>query len=323
MLLSQYIYYRRSKPPPPFGHIRSRTGTIRRLSSDRGAPRYRTLSAVAANVAAAAALAAEQDEQAEPRFAHSRWQRGSVDHHHEGSGSRVSRDTAGDDDDDDSLAVLADSFHSEGGRDSRRKRVSWSTERLGRRGGSVGRNTVLGRSTFLQSMQFTTGESPAEYIDPLHRGRSLQRDTDPATEAESDGAGTQRRSSRASRRGASLVFLGVWALFSVGTLTNSMRTFSPSGGASIGRVLSVRGLRIPNSPPVALSDHPILHKPSNVVVPDDRPPYNRPHNPYPAQPSAERVLGRIFAWLCTTLYLTSRLPQIWKNVRVFSPEAAK
>ncbi|KAJ2923456.1 hypothetical protein H1R20_g13630, partial [Candolleomyces eurysporus] len=31
------------------------------------------------------------------------------------------------------------------------------------------------------------------------------------------------------------------------------------------------------------------------------------------EPDFERVLGRIFAWICTTLYLTSRLPQIWKN----------
>lgn len=28
----------------------------------------------------------------------------------------------------------------------------------------------------------------------------------------------------------------------------------------------------------------------------------------------ERVLGRASAWVCTTLYLTSRMPQIWKNV---------
>jgi hypothetical protein len=31
-------------------------------------------------------------------------------------------------------------------------------------------------------------------------------------------------------------------------------------------------------------------------------------------PSFKRLIGRISAWACTTLYLTSRLPQIWKNV---------
>jgi len=30
-------------------------------------------------------------------------------------------------------------------------------------------------------------------------------------------------------------------------------------------------------------------------------------------PSLERIIGRMSAWACTTLYLTSRLPQIWKN----------
>ena len=38
-----------------------------------------------------------------------------------------------------------------------------------------------------------------------------------------------------------------------------------------------------------------------------------PHPP-PSPPTSQRVIGRISAWICTTLYLTSRLPQIWKNV---------
>ena len=29
---------------------------------------------------------------------------------------------------------------------------------------------------------------------------------------------------------------------------------------------------------------------------------------------SERIIGRIFAWVCTTLYLTSRLPQICINL---------
>jgi hypothetical protein len=31
----------------------------------------------------------------------------------------------------------------------------------------------------------------------------------------------------------------------------------------------------------------------------------------------QRIVGRVSAWVCTTLYLTSRLPQIWKNVSLF------
>ena len=48
---------------------------------------------------------------------------------------------------------------------------------------------------------------------------------------------------------------------------------------------------------------------STYVLLDDRPP------PAPT-PSVQRVIGRISAWTCTTLYLTSRLPQIWMNVRL-------
>ncbi|GAA5965262.1 hypothetical protein JCM3765_006377 [Sporobolomyces pararoseus] len=37
-------------------------------------------------------------------------------------------------------------------------------------------------------------------------------------------------------------------------------------------------------------------------------------------PDYERIIGRTSAWLCTTLYLTSRLPQIWRNFRRRSVE---
>lgn len=41
-------------------------------------------------------------------------------------------------------------------------------------------------------------------------------------------------------------------------------------------------------------------------------PSHQPHGP-----DWERVIGRTSAWTCTTAYLTSRLPQIWQNVRPF------
>lgn len=40
----------------------------------------------------------------------------------------------------------------------------------------------------------------------------------------------------------------------------------------------------------------------------------------PAPRDYQRLIGRTFAWLCTILYLTSRLPQIWKNYRRRSVE---
>lgn len=39
--------------------------------------------------------------------------------------------------------------------------------------------------------------------------------------------------------------------------------------------------------------------------------------PYPRR-DWERFVGRASAWMCTTLYLTSRLPQIWQNVRALA-----
>jgi hypothetical protein len=37
--------------------------------------------------------------------------------------------------------------------------------------------------------------------------------------------------------------------------------------------------------------------------------------PLPHGPDWERIIGRASAWVCTTAYLTSRLPQLWQNVR--------
>ncbi|KAJ7343374.1 PQ loop repeat-domain-containing protein [Mycena albidolilacea] len=278
LLCSQYFYYEgRKSVAPPFGH--PRRGSI----SDR---HYRTLSVVAANVSAAA-LAAQQHHDA----------RTSVDRP---SGSRVS-------DDDSAFAAMADSFHSEGaagsGRSPTRKRVSWSTERYGKRGGSVGR-APLTRSAFLPPLRLTSTE------DAVDRGRSLQRDADAAEglAAEANAQESNRRSSRASRRGASLVFLSLFALYGVGT-------WSGGRSANVGHVLSV--VPMGYVPPPAAAVTPVEMKQEIHFAragPEDIPPHEPHHDPIPSEPPIdERVLGRIFAWLCTTLYLTSRLPQIWKN----------
>lgn len=48
-------------------------------------------------------------------------------------------------------------------------------------------------------------------------------------------------------------------------------------------------------------------EPANPDEPD-------PDEPWYPQRNWERFVGRASAWLCTSLYLTSRLPQIWQNV---------
>jgi len=52
---------------------------------------------------------------------------------------------------------------------------------------------------------------------------------------------------------------------------------------------------------------------------DKKAPHDRRDGPLTPQPpetpkvDKERIIGRISAWICTTFYLTCRLPQIWKN----------
>ncbi|KAK0503431.1 PQ loop repeat-domain-containing protein [Armillaria luteobubalina] len=285
-LVGQYIYYSIRNPP---SHVRARS-LSRRMSVDRPASRYRTLSVVAASVAKAAALAAQHDDR--PRSRSARLQDGYPDTSH----SRVSRESD-DEVDDSTLAALADSFHSEGGR---RTRISWSSERLGTRGGSVGR--IPSRGALPAALHMSVSHEVAESL----RGRSLQRDAEEDPEP--------RR--RSSRRGASMVFFGVWALFGVGALAGSQRHLPlTSTTTRIGNVLAARGFRIPvhqTYSSLMVSDVPTTFEPvrnTDVYVSTSEPSYHQTL----FQPTNERVLGRIFAWLCTTLYLTSRLPQIWKN----------
>ncbi|KAF7294849.1 hypothetical protein MIND_01022800 [Mycena indigotica] len=276
VLVAQYLYYERSRPTKIFG--RQRVGS----TSDR---HYRTLSTVAANVSGAAAVLAAQQHESMRR---------SVD---QLSASRVSDEL-----DESALAAMADSIQSEGM--PPRKRVSWSTERYGRRGGSVGR-TPVSRSAFLPRL------TPADDND-IDRGRSLQREATLDAPPPESAPETQRRPSRASRRGANLVFLSIFALYSIGSWTASKQTRDlQQSGEPIGRVIGSVPVAFVSSKPSSIKPT----TPATHVWMEDLPPGSPPHHePIPSDdPFDELVLGRIFAWLCTTLYLTSRLPQIWKN----------
>ncbi|TFK42501.1 PQ loop repeat-domain-containing protein [Crucibulum laeve] len=324
-LVAQYFYYYRPVKiaSPVFGHTRAATtpGLSRRMSVDRGASRYRTLSTVASHVAQAAALAAQQDESdaRAPRGRHTL----PADRTHAMSASVVSRMTDGEDEMDDSaLAALSDSFHSEGGRDIGRKRVSWSIERNGgRRSGSVGRHIGISRNSRPTPLHLASSDSLLNDLTPLSRGRPIEREEGLSDVAELAASITpsSRRESRASRRGATMVFLSAWALFGIGTLAGSKRGLPSRTTTNIGRVLWTGDLQVPDiipdtpfppeTPPIPDSQYQVVNFKSY-----GEPPYeDAPHEPHPTEPSAERIIGRIFAWLCTTLYLTSRLPQIWKN----------
>ncbi|KAL1712110.1 PQ loop repeat-domain-containing protein [Schizophyllum commune] len=258
MLVAQYVYYETLRPKPP--------QTKPEHTHERPIPRYRTLSAVAANVAAAAALVAQQEE---------RQHHPSHRHAHFASADPSGSHPSGDDDEPDegALAALADSFHSEGGRTLGRKRVSWSLERGGRRRGT--------------SLIMPRGDSLDLIVDPpvdlLERGRAAER------VGESPVAPSTMRRSTSHRN--NIMFLAAFALFSFGAL--SQRSSIGSGHVLQGRDVNVV---VPES---AALDGTIDTLSSEIVNAADA--------------ASERLLGRIFAWLCTTLYLTSRLPQIWKN----------
>ncbi|KAF9454569.1 hypothetical protein P691DRAFT_717044 [Macrolepiota fuliginosa MF-IS2] len=330
VLVIQYLYYQRPTKPQPLTattlYPHHSSSAVRRLSVDRNTTRYRTLSAVAANVAAAAALAAQQDGETARHGRHE----SDLIFRPDGSGSLTShiplarehrRDEDGESDEE-AVAALADSFHSEGGRDIGRKRVSWSIERHRIRAGSTSRLSAIASSVV----------SPSGVdLDGVRRGRSLGRDPEDIEDAVAAEAlsppltFTNRRNSRAIKKSATMVFLGVWALFGVGTLVGTRRGL-PVKNSSVGRVLSGDPTSNSSDIPIALTTTIPAARPSNTVnvvlempsaLEDEDPlpvdPAPPPHEHQPTAPSMERVLGRIFAWLCTTLYLTSRLPQIWKN----------
>lgn len=305
-LLVQYFYYYYSRGPETLSEVyvrtRSRTiSTARRLSLD--ASHYRTLSTVAGNVAAAAALAAFP----EPHPEHRVTRKHLVDQPLVDTTPQVVEE-AQDEVDDAVLSALSESLH------SGRKRVSWSQERHDHQPSARSQASPV----VPKSLQIT---APQREFAAFSRGRPEQRVAD-AEEVEVEQPGSRaasghRTSSRASRRGASMVLLGFGVLFSVGALTNTHSRSLAGRGDSIGRVLvdevnlphpmtasSVQGTAYHAS----LSDAGVMTVELPLILRQ-----NESRSQSEDSPSTERIIGRIFAWLCTSLYLTSRLPQIWKN----------
>jgi solute carrier family 66 (lysosomal lysine-arginine transporter), member 1 len=311
-LICQYAYYSRRTPPTPYRRARSVSYTARVAPEERHS-HYRTISTVAANVAATAALAAQR-EAASPRLQRARWPAPSTDELHEGMRRSSSELTDSEEIEEEALARLADSFHSEGGHASK-KHVSWSKERAGSVGPSR-RNTL----TSLRQVRPNQHASQSEDEQFDQRGRSLERSSsDQGWRRSRDGSSQvgHDSTSRASKRGSSIVFLSVWALFGVGTLVGSKRGI-PGNSLMFGRVLSSAVDSAPfipyESKHIASIENVTSEYPSIISTDISSPVDPKPPPPY-ENPSWERIIGRISAWACTTLYLTSRLPQIWKNVR--------
>lgn len=179
-------------------------------------------------------------------------------------------------------------------------------------------------ASILSPMTTLTTDLPAEgeaRVDDRGRSRSRAGDSLMSEDQVRSLTGPRAKSAGASRRGASIVFLGVWAFFGVGKFMGRGLT----GGNEVAGVGVVLDGSSANVPVAAVSPAPIpsLSAGSTVTplvnltfprtVDEDDDPLPVPPPP-PEHPSTERIIGRISAWTCAVLYLTSRLPQIWKNV---------
>lgn len=302
--------------PPVTSYLRPRSASFgARISEDRG--HYRSLSVAAANVAATAAIAATHQEAQSPRALH-RVPGRSVDEISEPVRSPIEM-TEDEEYDEEVLARLADSIQSEGGRS--RKHVSWNTIAQGRRSGSLGptnQQMLSPRPPQPPSLQI----SDSREGEPDARGRPQQRGTNTEDDWRRSGDNTthtlsRQSRSRAGRRSASLVFLGFWALFGVGTFVGNRRNLPSTSSTSIGRVLT----SVDDQPPQAFDPSEAIksnHKPEGfswVEILADTSDTGNLKPPLPREnPPIERIIGRMSAWTCTIMYLTARLPQIWKNV---------
>jgi len=127
-----------------------------------------------------------------------------------------------------------------------------------------------------------------------------------------------------------VVFMGVWVLAGVrwGSSGSSALTTTSQGSVNTGRVLS-RHHAADDSPWTTTPDYQATRAEVISLSFDATPPNASPHDddhdddsdhsePHDHRrwdkPAVQRLIGRMSAWICTTLYLTSRLPQIWKNV---------
>jgi hypothetical protein len=222
---------------------------------------------------------------------------------------------------------MMDSFHSELSAQSRtssnhdleeRRKMSSSTQTLDRgRGRNMRRDLVL--SSPMPPPRTLEGEDEdrldalpntgtgVEGVERPGMGRSKSRSLSVVRTQSGKGKG---------RRAAGVAFMSLGLIARFGGITPRMKE------NGVGRVLERHRetvettIRHPN--PFLFG--PNIGQTSNyyttIEIPEETyKAHDHGHeDPGPDAPSFKRLFGRTSAWACTTLYLTSRLPQIWKNV---------
>lgn len=165
------------------------------------------------------------------------------------------------------------------------------------------------RRTRAPRLSESTDDVTSKPAASVERGRRSKAHTSlaPASmdqDVSSSARGRARGRKAAIRRGATVALLGIGFFVSVGPSSR------PDALASVDpvaqpHVLAHTSTTTPIPPAVR---HPIL-----LYIPDMEL-WNAPRRGRkdPAPPFSV-IIGRIFAWFCTVLYMTSRLPQIWTN----------
>ena len=126
-----------------------------------------------------------------------------------------------------------------------------------------------------------------------------------------------------TRRGSAMVLLGVYGLFAFGPFRSDLAETSagettvlstaPATSLSNASVSELGVLedswRTQDTTHIASPRHPVLlYMPEVATMHNHR--SSRRRRP---RLSFSQLVGRISAWVCTLLYMTSRLPQIWTN----------
>ena len=256
---------------------------------------------------------------------------------------------------DDEVNLLAESFYSEaGGSHPRHRSITWTNthpplpsqpQHIERREVHQGdesedttsngemhgtslrqRSRSRGRPTTRHLFESTPLDTvPGSYVE------NLQEASAPQVEGTLINLERHRMSSGNRARGkrsAGIVFLsvGVGALFAFGTHMDASKVVGERSGSAVeigeGRVLGIRRVEVLETGTMR-SDYAHAHTPlvhllyANIDDDPPLPPHRRHERPERTSEEKRRVVGRISAWTCTTLYLTSRLPQIWKNVSAY------
>jgi len=227
---------------------------------------------------------------------------------------------------------MMDSFHSELSAQSRtssnhdleeRRKMSSSTQTLDRgRGRNMRRDLVL--SSPMPPTRTLEGEdedrldalpntgSGVEGVERPGMGRSKSRSLSVVRTQSGKGKG---------RRAAGVAFMSLGLIARFGGI--APRIEESGVGRVLERNMEMEGTTIrhpnpflygPNIPFDTTSYYTTVEIPEGTYKAHD----HGHEDPPPESPSFKRLFGRTSAWACTTLYLTSRLPQIWKNVSLSS-----